>query len=1508
MLTLHATSGELSVGGRLDVGGTAQNFFDLVRYTDAGQITLISDTGGVDVASGGTLSVSAQPGGGNAGSISISAPHGVFSLEGKMDGHAASGQGGMFALDAGSLPGGSVDPLDTVLDKGGFNRSISIRDRHDAVVSLTGTAKSHAYSLSADHGSIDITGEIDASGVTGGKIDLVASGSVTLESGAKLSVAGDDFDHAGKGGAVSLEAGSETNGTFDTTASVNVLAGSTIDLSVVSSTASSAALGDFTGTLHLRAPQTSGNTDLQINAIDGSIIGASNIVVEGYTIFNPAGGTISSAVQSSVKANGNLFTGNTTAITDRLLANNGGLAGALGSILSVEPGAEVINPTGNLTLTADWDLSSFRFGAKAVPGVLTLRASGNLVFNGTLSDGFTSSANTAALLEQNPLLPANAQSWSYRLAAGGDLGAADFHQVQALVSLGSASGSLQLGKDDGLGIANPFGSSASTSKALVGHYQVIRTGSGDIDISVGRDVQLLNTFATIYTAGTKVADPTMGGIFDVPILQLGAQGSLGAVQELPYYPVQYSFGGGNVTIAAQGSIEHETKNTAGVLVPDSDRELPMNWLFRRGDVNLLTGQFAVGKNKDITSTTWWVDFSNFFEGVGALGGGNVTMTAGQDISNVDGLVPTNARMPKGTPNAASLVELGGGDLSIHAGHDIDGGVYYVERGNGMLSAGNSIHTNSTRSPSLAGIIALSPDNTPAPEAWLPTTLFLGKGSFDVFAVRDLTLGPVANPFLLPEGVSNTYWDKSYFSTYAPTDTISVSSLTGTLTLRESATLPSETGATPLLEAWLEKVSVLTSNTVSNYQPWLRLDELSVAPFSTVAALLPPTLQATAFSGDINIDGNLTLYPSPKGTVELAAGGSINGLQPNGATGVAGVPTKTWAAAIVNLSDTSPDFISGIANPLSLTAPFPPGSFGGGPWSVTDDKLMDGVNLHFLESGATQGVQDVVQTKQALHATGVLHSGDTEPLRLYAEGGAISGITLFSPKAARVLASGDITDIALYIQNTDPADVTVISAGRDIIAFDPNSPSRIASRAVGNILDSGGNETLAGDIQISGPGTLEVLAGRNLDLGIGTSNSNGTAVGIASVGNARNPSLPFAGADIIAGAGVGGAGGLEGGALDFSTFIEQFVKGGSGERYLSELSAGSPQGTKLSASSFNRLTAAQQDILALDLFYLVLRDAGRDHNASGAPFDSAFSAISALFPAGSVGSIDLTSREVKTKSGGNISLFAPGGQLTVGVDLAGNQPVDQGILTEDGGNISIFTDGNVNVGTSRIFTLRGGNEIIWSSHGNIAAGAASKTVQSAPPTRVLVDPQSGDVQTDLAGLATGGGIGVLETVAGVPPGDVDLIAATGIIDAGDAGIRVSGNLSLAAVQVLNAGNIQVAGSSVGTPSAPTITAPNLGGLAAAANAQGANTKAADDVSKQTHTEPQTEELPSIITVEVVGYGGGEGSADATPSPQSNAGQPADNGAAAAAADSGAAGDDDERRKKKGGSDDSAAEVH
>lgn len=251
-----------------------------------------------------------------------------------------------------------------------------------------------------------------------------------------------------------------------------------------------------------------------------------------------------------------------------------------------------------------------------------------------------------------------------------------------------------------------------------------------------------------------------------------------------------------------------------------------------------------------------------------------------------------------------------------------------------------------------------------------------------------------------------------------------------------------------------------------------------------------------------------------------------------------------------------------------------------------------------------------------------------------------------------------------------------------------------------------------------------------------------------------------------------------------------------------------------------------------------------------------STVPVVRPAGPwLGALSLPTREIKTFEGGNVSLLVPGGSVTVGRATDPQTP-DQGILTERGGNISIFAADSVNVGTSRIFTLLGGNEVIWSTWGNIAAGSGSKTVYAAPPTRVLVDPQSADVQNDLAGLATGSGIGVLATLAGVTPGNVDLIAPVGTIDAGDAGIRASGNLNVAARVVLNASNIQVGGSSAGTP--PPPAPPNLAPLQAASNTSAAVNSTAADMSRQETASNQSQiaEVPSIITVEVLGYGGSD----------------------------------------------------
>ncbi|MFZ4682292.1 MAG: filamentous hemagglutinin family protein, partial [Terrimicrobiaceae bacterium] len=747
--------------------------------------------------------------------------------------------------------------------------------------------------------------------------------------------------------------------------------------------------------------------------------------------------------------------------------------------------------------------------------------------------------------------------------------------------------------------------------------------------------------------------------------------------------------------------------------------------------------------------------------------------------------------------------------------------------------------------------------------WLPTTLFLGKGGFDVSAAGDLLLGPTVNPFLLPGGLNNSFWRKSYFSTYAPDSEVNVTSLGGNVTLRQNSTTTGLAGQAPILRNWMQAVHLLSTNprSVSLLQPWLRLVETSLAPFDTSFTVLPSTFKATSFGGDINLVGRFNLSPAALGTIELASAGALNGLQPTGIlqnASTANLPLTTWSSATVNLSDASPGRIPGLNNPFGYQTVAGTVQSNASRTSLTF--FLPFSNL-FLESGSSEGDQAVIQTQQALHGTSLLHAADPEPIRLYALGGNLSGLTLFSAKAAKVVAAGDISDIAFYIQNTKDSDLSMVSSGRNIIAYNANSLLRVSAQSAGNVLNTG-QTPLAGDLQISGPGALAVLAGRNLDLGVGLNNDDGTGVGLTSIGNARNPNLPFAGASIIAAAGIGPAAALSASSLDFPTLISQVVAGPDGARYLTEVAAsipGLPLGLDL--SGFEALDPELQARVALEVFYLALRDAGRNSTLAGSPsfgsYATGFAAIDALFGSlAAEGEITTRSRDIRTRSGGNISLLAPGGGLTLTTSSIGPTLAPPGIITEAGGNISIFTRDSVDIGISRIFTLRGGNQIIWSSTGDIAAGSSSKTVQSAPPTRVLIDAQSAELKVDLAGLATGGGIGVLATVGGVPPGNVDLIAPVGTVDAGDAGIRATGDLNIAAVQVLNADNISVGGRSTGIPVAPVVAAPNIAGLTAASNTSGAATTAATAMANQPPPPEPDEEKASLITVDVLGYGGGE----------------------------------------------------
>jgi hypothetical protein len=118
------------------------------------------------------------------------------------------------------------------------------------------------------------------------------------------------------------------------------------------------------------------------------------------------------------------------------------------------------------------------------------------------------------------------------------------------------------------------------------------------------------------------------------------------------------------------------------------------------------------------------------------------------------------------------------------------------------------------------------------------------------------------------------------------------------------------------------------------------------------------------------------------------------------------------------------------------------------------------------------------------------------------------------------------------------------------------------------------------------------------------------------------------------------------------------------------------------------------------------------------------------------------------------------------------------------------------------------------------------------------------ELDSVSGVSGAGIAAFEPAPGTPAPNVYLIAPLGTVDAGDAGVRVAGDLFIAALVVANAENFSVGGTAFGVPgsSAVDVAAQTNGSAAAAAAEQVAQTFAA----ARTAQNP-----PSIVSVDFLG---------------------------------------------------------
>ncbi len=1364
---LSATNGSLTLvdGAGIDVGGFAKQFFDVAEYADAGRINLSAIGGDVRLASGSSLNVAGDKAGGSAGMLSLAASGGgTVVLDGRITAQAgAGGHAGSFALDIAALP--DFAGFSQRLNEAGFNRSREFRIRQGNVV-IDGATTVENFGLTADQGSVNITGSVDARSLYGGVIRVAGGNGVALQQGAQLLAGATGELGSGR---VTLEA---SGGQLD-------ILGGQIDVS-----------GGDAGVVRLRALRTADQRDLAVSAMRASITGARSAVLEGVSIYNS--GSVD-AVKAQAIADAAILTANSAAVKARL-----------GTSLAVMPGIE-IRSAGDLTLGSDWNLFSDFAGARE--GTLTLRAGGNLIVGGHLSDGFDAAGRTG-VLQQGP-------SWNLRLVAGGDLASANVLALTPLAAQGAGQGNIVVGT-----------ANTSTDPAVDnGAGYLLRTGTGDIDVRAGRDLTLAHKESVIYTAGRK---------------DMTAWGDFTTARADATYGVQ----GGNLNIDAQGSITAQ---------PSGQRFT--EWLNRQGNLNgdlvfgdrLLTQAYVNGQLVNIMAPaeqpSWWVNYGQFQQGVGAFGGGNVRVNAGGDLGNLVVALTTNMRMRGGRTagEALAMETRNGGAMTVDAGGAIRGGQYYVARGTGEIRAGET---------TTGFDVTISKDSRRTQVFSIAPVLALGDATLSLRTAGDLRLQTVVDPLLvrygdgpdtrIPGGFPPSLDYGAYMSGYTDRSALNLASAGGNITLVNQGTYV------------FRDLALSSASTTFDGQMGLGGNRY------------PALIHAAAMNGSLEIQGPMYVMPGTTNDVRLLAQQNVrfNNQNFNALMEVGGYEFNS-----TYLNEPYAEVIMARATPITMPSAFSP---LGGLYRVEMAALLR--NEIGMYTGSTRAdFYDKAGNPDVLAL-----ANDYEPSRIYAAKGSILGADITASEQTWLRAGTDIRGIRMSARNVHAGDTTLLEAGNDILA-------------VVNVRRPYGYALGSGTISVQGAGALVVSAGRDVyadDLTLET-------VGNQRYDGANRPvpltqikGLPEQGAAITVMSGMNRPAAYDAFAAAYLdpanvAAMPEYLKARAADGsllpiYLSDLtvSRGGQQKTvrrglvsymkditgetlaPLDAwARFQALPALAQQQFIRQVYFLELRDAGRNQNESGAdgtPLNAGvnrgYAAIAALFPGDTwKGNVAANKLKMRTLSGGDINVLTPGGSLQVAA-LGATVPDGYGLVTLNSGHIGVFVKNDVTVNRSRILSFvpqatgRGSDQIIWASEGDIDAGKGSKTVRVPSAAEVITDMDGNTMIREKADMS-GSGIGT------VGDGDVDLIAPRGIINAGDAGIRVAGNLNIFALQVLNADNIQVKGESKGIP---VIAAVNIGALTNASAAASEAAMAAQDVMQRERAAAR-QALPSTFTVRVIGFG-------------------------------------------------------